>query len=148
MPIAPILWLLAMLVFIVIEAATVNLVALWFVGGALAAMLLALLDVGAAVQLLAFAVVSALLLALFRPLLRKHLAVKKTSTNADRLVGQTAVVTQRIGGGLDAGEVKIAGVLWTALSDAPVEPGQHVTVLRIESTKLCVAPVTSGCNAT
>ena len=145
MPIASVCWLVAMVVFVAAEAATVSLVALWFVGGALAALILSLLGAGVAAQFIVFAVVSAVLLALFRPLLRKYIAVKKTSTNADRLVWQQAVVTRRIGGGIDAGEVKVAGVLWTALADMPVEPGDHVEILRVEGAKLCVAPSAAAC---
>ncbi len=145
MPIASVCWLVAMVVFVAAEAATVSLVALWFVGGALAALILSLLGAGVAAQFIVFAVVSAVLLALFRPLLRKYIAVKKTSTNADRLVGQQAVVTRRIGGGIDAGEVKVAGVLWTALADTPVEPGAHVEILRVEGAKVYVDPVPVAC---
>ena len=50
MPIASVCWLVAMVVFVAAEAATVSLVALWFVGGALAALILSLLGAGVAAQ--------------------------------------------------------------------------------------------------
>ena len=145
MPIASVCWLIAMIVFVAAEASTVSLVALWFVGGALAAMIVSLLGGGTAAQFIVFAAVSAVLLALFRPALRKYFAVKKTSTNADRLVGQEAVVTQAIGGGIDAGEVKLSGVLWTALADTPIAAGAYVRVLRVEGAKVYVEPVPVAC---
>ena len=141
MPIASVCWLIAMIVFVAAEAATVSLVALWFVGGSLAS----LLGASVAVQVVLFTIVSAALLALFRPALRKYIAVKKTSTNADRLVGQEAVVTQAIGGGIDAGEVKLSGVLWTALADTPIAAGAYVRVLRVEGAKVYVEPVPVAC---
>ena len=145
MPIASVCWLIAMVVFVAAEAATVSLVALWFVGGALAAMIASLLGAGVLVQVVLFTLVSSLLLAAFRPVLRKYIAVKKTSTNADRLVGQQAVVTQPIGGGIDAGEV--AGVLWTALADTPIAAGAHVKILRVEGAKVYVESVMAACAA-
>ena len=147
MPIASVCWLIAMVVFVAAEAATVSLVALWFVGGALAAMIASLLGAGVLVQVVLFTLVSALLLAAFRPVLRKYIAVKKTSTNADRLVGQQAVVTQPIGGGIDAGEIKVAGVLWTALADTPIAAGTHVKILRVEGAKVYVESVMAACAA-
>lgn len=147
MPIVSVCWLIAIVAFIAVEAATVSLVALWFIGGALAALLAALLGADVMAQVIIFTLVSAVLLALFRPLLRRRLAVKKTSTNADRLVGQEAVVTQPIGGGIDAGEVRVSGVLWTALADGPVDVGAHVKILRVEGAKVYVAPVPAACAA-
>ena len=145
MPIASVCWLIAMIVFVAAEAATVSLVALWFVGGSLAALVASLLGASVAVQVVLCTIVSAALLALFRPALRKYIAVKKTSTNADRLVGQEAVVTQAIGGGIDAGEVKLSGVLWTALADTPIAAGAYVRVLRVEGAKVYVEPVPVAC---
>lgn len=147
MPIACVCWLIAIGAFIAIEAATVSLVSLWFVGGALAALIAALLGADVMAQVVLFTLVSAVLLALFRPLLRRRIAVKKTSTNADRLVGQQAVVTQPIGGGIDAGEVRLSGVLWTALAAGPIDAGAHVKILRIEGAKVYVEPVPAACAA-
>ncbi len=147
MPIAPICWLIAMFVFVAAEAATVSLVAIWFVGGALAGLIVSMLGASVIAQIVIFTLVSAVLLALFRPLLRKYIAVRKTSTNADRLVGQTAVVTQPIGGGIEAGEVKLSGVLWTAVAEEPVEAGAQVTVLRVDGAKLRVAPACAAVGA-
>ena len=51
MPIASVCWLIAMIVFVAAEAATVSLVALWFVGGSLAALVASLLGASVAVVL-------------------------------------------------------------------------------------------------
>lgn len=57
------IWLGLLLLFGVLEAATVALVSLWFMAGALAALLAALCGAGLPVQVGVFLVVSAVLLA-------------------------------------------------------------------------------------
>ena len=52
------LWLTVGIVSFVVELLTVGLISIWFVLGALVALLLALLDLHIAIQVVAFAVVS------------------------------------------------------------------------------------------
>ena len=65
------LWLGAAVVFGLIEAATAALVSVWFVGGAVAALLVSLLGGALWLQILLFLAVSAVILALTRPLVKK-----------------------------------------------------------------------------
>ena len=69
------LWLGAAVVFGLIEAATAALVSVWFVGGAVAALLVSLLGGALWLQILLFLAVSAVILALTRPLVRKWRAM-------------------------------------------------------------------------
>ena len=139
-------WLIAIVVFIVAEAATVALVSVWFIGGALAALAAALLH-GLGVQLAVFLVVSAALLVFACPAARKKWAKKPERMNADRLVGETAMVTEPIDACADTGAVKINGVLWTAkcTTGERVEAGGHVTIERVEGAKLYVRPAKYPC---
>jgi len=57
-----IIWLILIVAFLAAEALTVGLVSIWFAGGALAALVLALFDVAPLVQLIAFFAVSICLL--------------------------------------------------------------------------------------
>ena len=66
-------WIIAIVAFIGIEAATIQLVSIWFMGGALAGMIAAMCGLGFVWQFGLFVVVSALLLAIFRPILRKKI---------------------------------------------------------------------------
>ena len=59
-----IVWVAAMVLFAIVEAATVSLVSVWFVGGSLAALIVELLGGSMLVQILVFLAVSAVLLAL------------------------------------------------------------------------------------
>lgn len=135
-------WLAAMVVFVLAEAATVELVSIWFMGGAFAAMLAAIFDAGFPVQLALFVAVSGLLLILLRPVLKKKLTPKRTRTNADRLIGREALVTEPIDDLRATGAVRIDGVLWTARSESglPIAPDSIVIITRIEGAKVFVRP--------
>ena len=109
-------WLGLIVAFIAVEAATVNLVSIWFIGGSVAGLVCAILGAPTLLQFAVFILVSALLLALLRPLLKKYLRVKPSRTNADRLLGQEALVTEDIDNLRETGAIRINGVLWTAKS--------------------------------
>lgn len=107
-------WLGLIVAFIAVEAATVNLMSIWFIGGSVAGLVCAILGAPTLLQFAVFILVSALLLALLRPLLKKYLRVKPSRTNADRLLGQEALVTEDIDNLRETGAIRINGVLWTA----------------------------------
>lgn len=136
-------WIIAIVAFISIEAATIQLVSIWFMGGALAGMIAAMCGLGFVWQFGLFVAVSALLLAIFRPILRKKLTPKRTRTNADRLIGREALVTEPIDDLRATGAVRVDGVLWTARSEtgANIPENAVVTITRIEGAKLFVRPV-------
>ena len=133
-------WLGLIVAFIALEAATVNLVSIWFIGGAVAGLVSALLGAAELLQWAVFIGVSAILLALLRPVLKKYLRVKPTKTNADRLVGQEALVTEQIDNLRETGAIRVNGVLWTAKStdDSQISPGARVVIERIEGAKVYV----------
>ncbi len=140
MAIAAYFWLAAAVFFGVVEAATVCLVSIWFIGGSIAAFIAALFGASILVQTIIFIVASGALLLLMRPLLRKHLMPKHTATNADRLIGQEALVTEEVNNLTETGAIKINGVLWTAKSQSGeiIPVGTLVKVLRIEGAKVYV----------
>ena len=92
----PAIWLAAAFLFGIFEAATVQLVAIWFAVGSLAALVPAMLGGPFWLQFVTFTAASVLSLAMTRPLVAKVLRVRKTPTNADRIVGMIGVVTERI----------------------------------------------------
>ena len=136
-------WLGLIVAFIAVEAATVNLMSIWFIGGSVAGLVCAILGAPTLLQFAVFILVSALLLALLRPLLKKYLRVKPSRTNADRLLGQEALVTEDIDNLRETGAIRINGVLWTAKSvdDTQISAGSRVLIDRIEGAKVYVSPV-------
>lgn len=140
MPTGVIFWLAALVLFLILEAVTVSLVSLWFAGGSLAALLAAALGAGTGLQWLVFALVSGLLLALLWPLAKKRLNKKHVRTNADRLIGREVLVTEAVDNLHETGEIRVNGVLWTAVSASgqPIPVGTLVTIERIEGAKVYV----------
>lgn len=136
------LWFILLLLFSIGEAVTVGLTSVWFAIGALGALLCALAGGNVWVQVLVFVVLSGVSLALVRPLAKKYLTPGYSATNADRVIGQEAVVTQTIDNLRGQGQVNIAGQVWTARSqdEAAIPEGTLVQVLRIEGVKVFVTP--------
>ena len=99
-------WIAAIVIFIIAEAVTVALVSVWFIGGAVCALLAAIFGAPGLAQAAVFVIVSALLLILVCPLAKKKLKPRPERLNADRLAGQTAIVTEPIDAQLDTGAVR------------------------------------------
>ena len=135
-------WLALLLFFAVAEAATIALVSIWFAAGALAALLATIFTNDIWIQILLFVVVSAVTMAVVRPLARKYVLPHRVPTNADRVIGREGVITQAVDNLAPAGGVVVAGMAWTARSDSGenIPEGTVVTVKRIEGVKLFVAP--------
>lgn len=135
-------WLALLILFSIGEAITVGLTSVWFAVGALGALLCALVGGNIWLQIGVFLALSGLALALVRPLAKKFLTPGYSATNADRVIGQEAVVTQTIDNLKGQGQVNIAGQTWTARSqdDAVIPEGTLVRVLRIEGVKVFVIP--------
>lgn len=138
-----IFWLAAFIVFAIGEAVTVGLVSVWFAVGALAALFATALGAGLWLQIAVFLGVSALALALFKPLSSKFLKPKISATNADRVIGAAAVVTETIDNTQAQGQVRVNGQVWSARSgqDIVIPAGTDVRVLRIEGVKVIVETV-------
>ena len=140
-----IFWLAAFIVFAIGEAVTVGLVSVWFAVGALAGLFAAALGAGLWLQIAVFLGVSALALALFKPLSSKFLKPKISATNADRVIGSPALVTETIDNAQAQGQVKVKvnGQIWTARSaqDVVIPTGRDVKVLRIEGVKVIVEAI-------
>ena len=138
-----ILWLGLMVLFLVIEAATVTMVSLWFAGGALAALAISAMDGSFLLQIIAFALVSTAMLALLRPMARKHFTPKLTKTNVDSVIGTEGYVTSDIDNAAATGTVKLGAMEWTARSvtGEKISTGTLVKVEKIEGVKAFVTPV-------
>ena len=93
---AAIYWLIAFVVLLGIEAATMALTTIWFAGGALVAFVLALLGVSVQVQLAAFVIVSFILLFFTRPFALKYVNHNTVKTNSESLIGKHAKVTSEV----------------------------------------------------
>jgi len=137
----PVYWLIAFVILVGIEVATMALTTIWFAGGALVAFILAYLNVRVEVQLGAFVVVSFVMLLLTRPFAARYVNRNTVKTNVEGLVGKQARVTAEINNALGTGTAVLGGQEWTAraLKDGQVIPeGSLVVVRKIQGVKLIV----------
>ncbi len=143
MNISAIVWLILMVILILIEAATVSLVSIWFAGGALTAILVSVLGGQIWLQVAVFFLVAAALLILLRPVVRKHFNPKLQKTNVDAVIDTTGMVTVEINNVMATGTVKIGSMEWTARSTTGdvIPVGSLVKVDKIEGVKVFVTPV-------
>ena len=135
-----VVWLMLLVLFAVAEAVTVGLVSVWFAAGALVALLASFFTANIWLQITLFLVVSIVAMAILRPLARKFVLPTVVPTNADRVIGREAVVTEAIDNLNGKGVVVVFGVAWTARSEdgAPIPEAATVVVKRIEGVKLFV----------
>jgi membrane protein implicated in regulation of membrane protease activity len=139
----PAFWLIAAVILGLIEAGTAGLVTIWMVFGALAAWLGAVLGLSFIFQIVIFLIVSYVMLITTRPIVKKWLSVKIVKTNADRLVGETGFVTEKINRIEGTGQVKVAGQIWSAVPEEgnEIEPGVQVQINAIKGVKLVVTKI-------
>lgn len=136
----PWIWLAAIVLFAIIEASTVQLVSIWFVAGAGAALLVSLFTRSVLAQLVVFVIVTALTLVFTRPLVAKRLEVQRVATNADRAIGRTAVVRIPLDP-LSGGRVEVDGQNWSARCTQALPAGAFCRVDAIEGATLIVSPI-------
>ena len=141
--ISKLIWTALLVFFILAEGVSVGLTSVWFAAGSLAALICALLDGPWPLQIALFIAVSALTLIIFRPLAKKHLNPKTQPTNADRVIGEQATVTEEIDNLKGTGAVRVGSMPWTARSEGAgaIPVGTRVRVLRIEGVKVYVRPI-------
>ena len=124
MELSSIIWLIALIVFAVAEAATVQLVSIWFAAGSLVAFISALLHAPLWLQVILFFVVAIAALVITRPMIKKHLNAQVKPTNADRVIGMACRVTEDIDNIAATGAVSVQGKIWRqeAKQVSPLNP--------------------------
>ena len=127
-------WVGVVVMALLLEAITMGLVSIWFVPGALFALTLSLLNFEPYLQIIVFAATSVVTLFLGLTLKRK-----KTKTNVDSVIGQTALIIEEVNNIEGRGAAKLGGQIWSARAKNPSEtllPGDQVVVLAVEGVKL------------
>ena len=137
-------WLVAFVILIGIEAATMALTTIWFAGGAVFAFFAAVLGFSIQTQLVVFLIVSFILLLFTRPLAMRFVNRETVKTNVDGLIGRRAKVITKNDNNEPSGATVVDGQEWTARSmdDAVTIPvGTHVVIKEVRGVKLIVEPV-------
>ena len=137
------IWVVVALIFAVVEVATTALFAVFLVGGAIAAALVASTGQGAITQTIAFMVVSFLGILIARPWLQRRLRRRpsaETVSGARAMIGEVANVVDLVGRFRPRGHVRILGEDWPSTSGdgSILMRGTLVRIIDIERTTLVV----------
>lgn len=131
-----VIWLIAGVVGIVVEMLTLTFVILYFGIGALAAAAAAALGASGSVQVVTFATVSMVLLALTRkPMLSLVQARNPHRTNVHALIGKTGIVTIPLDEAGARGQIRVGTEYWTAravIEGEAFAEGDRVEVVAVE----------------
>lgn len=134
-------WLGVLAAAVILEIATTQMVSIWFALGALASFFVALAGVEQIwIHIVVFVAVSAIAVAVTRPLVKKMIDKKAEPTNADMVIGKTGIVTEKIDNLAPSGLVKVNGAIWTARAadDSVIEENEKVIIKEIRGVKLLV----------
>ena len=134
------IWIVAVIIFLVAEAVTSVLVSIWFAGGAVAALICSLFSENLTLQIFIFLIISLLCIVFVRNAAMKYFKNSKAKTNLDRIIGQTAYITETVDNLKNTGAVTLSGVDWKVKSEsgAIIEKGKPVEIVAIEGVKLIV----------
>ena len=140
-----VLWLILLIVFAIIEAATLGLATIWFAIGAGVAMVMDLCGASVLAQVITMIVVSIISFIVcfiwIRPIIDRK-GRGNEPTNADRLIDQEGIVIKAIDPIEGKGQVKVMGQVWSAKADSNIEEGSRVKVVSLEGVKLVVTQIT------
>lgn len=133
-------WLGVVIFLSMIEAATVDVVTIWYVVSGVATIVLSFFVDNFILQFALFTILGTILLFTTRPLVKKVLKSKNIKTNFDRVIGMEGIVTEDISL-ISIGEVKVDGKRWSAISKEELKKGTPVIILSIDGVKLKVKKV-------
>ena len=134
------IWLGITALALIVEFLTTEMVSVWFIGGGLIAMILAIFKVQWYVHVPVFIVVSLLCMLLFRKLLLKKFDKPDQKTNAETVIGKEFALLSPIKFN-EAGSIKINDVIWSAVGETQtteIEQGKIVIVIGLKGNKYIV----------
>lgn len=134
-------WLILLIVLLVIEIITVGLTSIWAAGGALAALILNIINVPFVGQVIAFFVVTFVLLWFTRPFAVKFINTEREKTNYEGIIGKTIRIAEKVDNMSQTGMAVVNGQEWTVRAEKDediLEPGTIAKVVNISGVKLIV----------
>ena len=143
--IALILWGILIVVSLIVELITDELTIIWGTVGAIFSFLAALLHADVWLQLLIFVVFTTLTIIISRPIIKKYAKKEIIRTNADRLIGMVAVVSEAFKNN-EVGKVIVNGQTWraTSTSSEAFFEGEKVQVEGLSGTKVIVSKIVNN----
>ena len=134
-------WLVLLIILLIIEIITVGLTSIWAAGGALAALVLNLLDISLLWQVVVFFAVTFVLLYFTRPFAIRFINTRREKTNYEGIIGKTIRIAETVDNISQTGMAVVNGQEWTVRAEKEneiLEPGTLAKVVNIAGVKLIV----------
>ena len=136
-----IIWLCVFALSLIIEAATFELVSVFFSIGAIVALIMSFIEgVPYYAELIVFVLLSVISLLALRPLMKKVLKKQKRLTNVDEFVGKEVKLTKAYEQ-YEFGEAKLNGLVWNVVNvneKESIEVGKEAIIVSVSGNKLIV----------
>lgn len=136
------IWLGIIVVAIIVEIITTDLVSIWFAAGGTVALIAQLFNLSSTIQIILFVIVTTVTIIILRPIAKKYLRTNTEKTNYDRVIGQHGLVTKTITADTK-GEVKVMSTSWlaTSINNDTINAGDYCEIMAIEGAHLVVAKI-------
>lgn len=134
-------WLGLLIILLIIEIITVGLTSIWAAGGALVALLFNILGLSLMWQVIAFFVVTFVLLIFTRPFAVRFINTQREKTNYEGIIGKTIRIAERVDNLRQTGMAVVNGQEWTVRAEDEqeiLEPETLAKVVNISGVKLIV----------
>ena len=135
------LWVIAAIIFAIIEIYTPSFFIIWFSVGSICAAISSIFTDNPFIQVAIFTVVSVILILSTKKLTDKFITKKGSyKTNSDKLINKSAKVVETINPVEGLGRVKVGNENWKATSydGNIIEEGSMVTIKNIDGVTLVV----------
>ena len=124
------IWLGIIIIAIIIEVVTIDLVSIWFATGAIIALITCLLGISQTIQIALFIIITIVCAIIVRPLAKKYMRGNIERTNYDRVIGKHGLITKM-------------STLWLASSidNTTINEGEYCEILAVEGAHLVVKKI-------
>lgn len=139
----PTFWAIMILIFAIAELVTTSLTCIWFAGGAVISLIISIVKGPVWLQIIAFFIVSILLIILTRPFAKEYLNAKTVKTNLDNIIDKKVTVIETIDNKKNTGKIRIGDIEWSARNaneNEIIEKGEEVIIRKIIGVTVYVVP--------
>lgn len=132
-------WIGVIVLAVIVEIMTDNLVSIWFVPAAVVTTILDFAGLEWIWQLLIFLVISLAGIFCVRRFITKRMKIGNEKTNIEAIIGEKCVVTERVDNYAGCGQARVHGQIWSARGcndDDVFEVGEVLRIVAIEGVKI------------
>lgn len=138
------IWLIIAGVCLIAEIFTVGFLIFWFSIGALIAMIVSFFTTNIIIQTSVFIISSTILIFATKPFVKKFQKDEdNVKTNVYSIIDKVGIVTEEIDSIHSKGQIKVAGEVWSAISntDTIIPKNSEVKILEVKGVKAIVLPI-------